>query len=309
MNVNKTGIVDPAAAFTCAWDDVSCKWDAWGVRLADTEYIGVVFAQWANIFIIIWTLILAYSTKFVFSFPFKMFDRSTKAQRLLVRAARKERTRKQREARKRMRKAQQAILSINRLKSLMHAKKDNEEEGEKKTVEEDKGETPAAAETKNVDDAMPAAKAADSTTDAGDVELTEVGDNNDNDELLNDKDLTPVFSSFDNQIVTADNKAMSILYTGFALSVMYAASGCRIPLDYDDEPMESLVDFLIYSTIGYFLLSTFVVLTAKILLFKVDIRRETLKGNLSVAITVAGICVATSITLRVSALPLFFGTR
>jgi uncharacterized membrane protein YjfL (UPF0719 family) len=100
--------------------------------------------------------------------------------------------------------------------------------------------------------------------------------------------------------VTADNKAMSILYTGFALSVMYAASGCRIPLDYDDEPMESLVDFLIYSTIGYFLLSTFVVLTAKILLFKVDIRRETLKGNLSVAITVAGICMATSITLRAS---------
>ena len=52
--------------------------------------------------------------------------------------------------------------------------------------------------------------------------------------------------------------------------------------------------------IGYCLLCITVLATTKILLFKVQVRKALLKGNLSVAITVGGICIATSINLRVS---------
>lgn len=54
--------------------------------------------------------------------------------------------------------------------------------------------------------------------------------------------------------------------------------------------------------IGYFLLCITFLATTKILLFKVHVRKALLKGNLSVAITMGGICLATSINLRVRVL-------
>jgi uncharacterized membrane protein YjfL (UPF0719 family) len=93
---------------------------------------------------------------------------------------------------------------------------------------------------------------------------------------------------------------MSVSFGSFVLSLTFAASGSRIPLDYADEALTSLRDFLLYSMLGYFLLCIVVVVTTKILLYKVDVRKELLVGNLSVAITIAGICVATAVNLRVS---------
>lgn len=69
-----------------------------------------------------------------------------------------------------------------------------------------------------------------------------------------------------------------------------------------DDPLESLISFLTFSMIGYFLLCITFLATTKILLFKVHVRKALLKGNLSVAITMGGICLATSINLRVRVL-------
>jgi uncharacterized membrane protein YjfL (UPF0719 family) len=157
----------------------------------------------------------------------------------------------------------------------------------------------ASGETKNTDSNETATAITDNSG-AGDVELVE-GD------AKKEKITTPAlvqnipqFRSFDHQIVQSDNKAMSILYAGFVVSVMYAASGSRIPTDYTDDALESLTSFLVFSMIGYVLICVTVMLTSKLLLFKINVRHEILQGNLSVAVTVAGICLATSINLRAS---------
>ena len=294
MSVNTTqNIVDANAGVSCAFDDMTCKFSAWGERLTDVEYIVEPFAQWGNLIVIFWTLALALSTKFVFSIPFVQLDKSTKAKREAIKSEKKDARIKARSARRKLKKAQRKIININRLKGglknltakLKEADaKAEKEEGETKEVTETVGETKETG-AKEVELVVK------STTEQITTKLVDV----------NGKIETPipVFSSFDFQIVKSDNKAMSILYAGFVVSVMYAASGSRIPTDYTDDVIQSLTDFLIFSSIGYVAMCVTVLITAKILLYKVNVRKEVLQGNLSVAVTVAGICIATAINLRV----------
>ena len=110
----------------------------------------------------------------------------------------------------------------------------------------------------------------------------------------------PVWRSFDHQIVLTDNKAMCIAYSSFVVAVMLACSGTRIPLDYDDDPLQSLMDFLLYSTLTYLLVMIACTLQSKLLLIKLNVRRELLKRNVSVALTFGGVCIASAINLRAS---------
>jgi hypothetical protein len=295
MSINSTGPASVATAtgVQCAFDDSTCKFAAFGERLTDVEYISAPFLQWGNIIIIIWTLALALSTKFVFSIPFKLYDQSTKAERDEQKRSKKEARTKARSARRKFKKAQKAVLSLGRLKALSSS---NMKANSDAAVVAEKDE--ASGETKNTDSNETATAITDNSG-AGDVELVE-GD------AKKEKITTPAlvqnipqFRSFDHQIVQSDNKAMSILYAGFVVSVMYAASGSRIPTDYTDDALESLTSFLVFSMIGYVLICVTVMLTSKLLLFKINVRHEILQGNLSVAVTVAGICLATSINLRV----------
>ena len=314
------------AAANCVWDDTDCQWELWGSKLLDVVYISVPLSQWSNIFIIIWTLMLAFSTKMgkrfpyflllfiifldsnfltshrkneAFSAPFLQYDKSTKAQRVLRKNARKEELLKAREARKRLKKAQRAVLSLTRLKSLPKvAEAAAASTSETTTAEPETGET-KDSKADAVQEAAPA-----TVTAADEIELQDMTDKSSTGAITKalaeaDEEI-PVFSSFDHQIVDADNKAMSVVFGSFVLSLMYAASGSRIPLDYSDDPLLSLVSFLTFSMIGYFLLCLVIVVSSKILLFKVNVRKELLKGNLSVAVTMAGVCGATAINLRVS---------
>jgi len=287
--------VNVTAGQTCAWNG-ECQWEEWGKKLSDTNYIGVVLAQWSNIVIIIWTLLLAYSTKGVFSLPFLWYDRTTKAERLRIKKERKDKIIAAREARKKFKRAKNKLKLFGGLGA-----KSRGEMKETTTAEKVSAEAPE----KKVDE-----KANDKKEDQ--VQAPEVSENemksltkdasmtNIKQELLKVNSEIPVFSSFDHQIVDSDNKAMSVSFGSFVLSLTFAASGSRIPLDYADEALTSLRDFLLYSMLGYFLLCIVVVVTTKILLYKVDVRKELLVGNLSVAITITGICVATAVNLRVS---------
>lgn len=75
------GDSNATAATTCMWDDADCKMTDWGTRITDSEYISMPFIQWGNIVVLLWTLLLAFSTKYVFSLPFVLFDKKTKKQR------------------------------------------------------------------------------------------------------------------------------------------------------------------------------------------------------------------------------------
>ena len=72
----------------------------------------------------------------------------------------------------------------------------------------------------------------------------------------------------------ADNKAMCIAYASFVVAVMLASSGCRIPLDYYHDALQSLIDFLLYSTISYMLLIVACVVQSKAFLIKLNVREE-----------------------------------
>lgn len=240
---------------------------------------------------------LSFSTKLVFSLPFLMYDRSTKAKRNQVRDERKKNVQEKRIARRRLRKAQKTVLASVKM-NLMAASKS-------KLAEADGAPEATAGEQKSDNaDKVDQTKKPESVADAGDVELKSLDQDKSQETiettLINEDAEIPVFSSFDHQIVAGDNKAMSVVFGSFVLSLTYAASGTRIPLDYSDDPLESLISFLTFSMIGYFLLCITFLATTKILLFKVHVRKALLKGNLSVAITMGGICLATSINLRVS---------
>lgn len=281
----------------CDWNS-ACQWDIWGEQLTNVEYISIPLQQWSNLVIIIWTLFLSFSTKLVFSLPFLMYDKSTKAKRNQVRKERKNNVQEKRLARRRLRKAQQTVLAsvkMNLMAAASNSKVAEEEGAPKATGGEQK-----AGNADKVDQT----EKPESVADAGDVELKSLDQDTSQETiestLIKEDEEIPVFSSFDHQIVAGDNKAMSVVFGSFVLSLTYAASGSRIPLDYSDDPLESLVSFLTFSMIGYCLLCITFLATTKILLFKVDVRKALLKGNLSVAITMGGICIATSINLRVS---------
>ena len=65
---------------------------------------------------------LSFSTKLVFSLPFLMYDRSTKAKRNQVRDERKKNVQEKRIARRRLRKAQKTVLASVKM-NLMAASK------------------------------------------------------------------------------------------------------------------------------------------------------------------------------------------
>jgi uncharacterized membrane protein YjfL (UPF0719 family) len=280
---------DTAAAGTCMWDDTDCKMADWGTRITDVEYISMPFVQWGNIVVLLWTLLLAFSTKYVFSLPFLMFDKGTKKERQAYRVGQ----RQKRDAKKRRMKklrAKVATIGGGGFAALAKAaaggevKDDSNTGGGDGASSGDKGielRNLSPASTPNSDDAP---------TSAADVAVT----------VSNLDAKFPVWRSFDHQIVLTDNKAMCVAYSAFVVSVMLACSGTRIPLDYDDDPMQSLMDFLLYSTLTYLLLMIACVMQSKLLLIKLNVRRELLKRNVSVALTFGGVAIASAINLRAS---------
>lgn len=267
---------------TCMWDDVSCKTNDWGTRLIDTEYIGIPFAQWGNIVVIIWTILLVFSTKFVFSIPFLLWDKKTKSTRQALRIKRKEK-RDAKKRRMRKLKAKVATLGGGGLAGLVKAASSGTmaSSGEKKSTTDGtssgQGSSDKSVELHNMSGA--------------DLSL-EVEDR--------DEEEVVVWRSFDHQIVLTDNKAISIAYSFFVVSVMLACSGTRIPLDYDDDPLQSLIDCLLYSTLTYVLLCAACLLQSKLLLMKLNVREQLLRRNKSVAITFSGIALASAVNLRAS---------
>ena len=286
---------------TCMWDDTTCKMNDWGSRLTDVEYISIPFVQWGNLVVLLWTLLLAFSTKFVFGLPFVLLDKQTKSERQMARKA----AREKRDARKRRMKklrANVAIVGGGGLVALAKAVSagalkgaadggdgeakqggDDNDTGEddSKTLELQKL-TPATSTTSNDAAASVSSNNISISVDANELDQSEF----------------IVWRSFDHQIVFSDNKAMCIAYAAFVTSVMMACSGTRIPLDYDDDPLKSLIDFLLYSTLAYLLLILACVYQSKLLMIKLDVRKELLKRNVSVAITFAGISLASAINLR-----------
>ena len=172
---------------------------------------------------------LSFSTKLVFSLPFLMYDRSTKAKRNQVRDERKKNVQEKRIARRRLRKAQKTVLASVKM-NLMAASKS-------KLAEADGAPEATAGEQKSDNaDKVDQTKKPESVADAGDVELKSLDQDKSPETiettLINEDAEIPVFSSFDHQIVAGDNKAMSVVFGSFVLSLTYAASGTRIPLDY-----------------------------------------------------------------------------
>ena len=213
----------------CDWNS-PCQWDVWGEQLTNVEYISIPLQQWSNLIIIIWTLMLSFSTKLVFSLPFLMYDRSTKAKRNQVRDERKKNVQEKRIARRRLRKAQKTVLASVKMNLLAAASKS-------KLAEADGAPEATAGEQKSDNaDKVDQTKKPESVADAGDVELKSLDQDKSPETiettLINEDAEIPVFSSFDHQIVAGDNKAMSVVFGSFVLSLTYAASGTRIPLDY-----------------------------------------------------------------------------
>ena len=213
----------------CDWNS-ACQWDIWGEQLTNVEYISIPLQQWSNLVIIIWTLFLSFSTKLVFSLPFLMYDKSTKAKRNQVRKERKNNVQEKRLARRRLRKAQQTVLAsvkMNLMAAASNSKVAEEEGAPKATGGEQK-----AGNADKVDQT----EKPESVADAGDVELKSLDQDTSQETiestLIKEDEEIPVFSSFDHQIVAGDNKAMSVVFGSFVLSLTYAASGSRIPLDY-----------------------------------------------------------------------------
>ncbi len=278
MSSGNVTAADDGEPWTRPWDNETCKMEDWGTRLTDTEYIGQPFLQWGNILIIFWTLLLAYSSRWVFSQPFLAHDKATKADRVAARDARRE---KRKALRRRMRKLKAKALTVGGgMAAAVKLAKAQAEEG---NAEEDAGEAKG-----------------DGDADGGGVELTPLSPV---DVVVDDgtaADQFAVFRSFDYQMVQGDNKAMGLLYAGFVVSLMLGCSGPRSPVDYDDPPLDSFVDFLLYSIIAYVLLGMAIVVQSKLLLPKVEVCKSLLQGNLSTAVTLAGICLATGINLNVS---------
>ena len=173
---------------------------------------------------------LSFSTKLVFSLPFLMYDRSTKAKRNQVRDERKKNVQEKRIARRRLRKAQKTVLASVKMTLMAAASKS-------KLAEADGAPEATAGEQKSDNaDKVDQTKKPESVADAGDVELKSLDQDKSQETiettLINEDAEIPVFSSFDHQIVAGDNKAMSVVFGSFVLSLTYAASGTRIPLDY-----------------------------------------------------------------------------
>ena len=173
---------------------------------------------------------LSFSTKLVFSLPFLMYDRSTKAKRNQVRDERKKNVQEKRIARRRLRKAQKTVLASVKMNLMAAASKS-------KLAEADGAPEATAGEQKSDNaDKVDQTKKPESVADAGDVELKSLDQDKSPETiettLINEDAEIPVFSSFDHQIVAGDNKAMSVVFGSFVLSLTYAASGTRIPLDY-----------------------------------------------------------------------------
>lgn len=284
------GDSNDTAASTCMWDDEDCKMEDWGLRLVDTEYISMPFVQWGNIVILLWTLLLAFSTKYAFSLPFIMFDKKTKRERQAYRV----RQRKKRDDKKRRMKKLRAKVATTGggLASLVVAAS-FQEGGDSKSTEEDVDGGNNASDGKALEMRKLSPSGSSSSGGAAsssDVAVT-VSD-------VNEK--FPVFRSFDHQIVLSDNKAMCVAYASFVVAVMLACSGSRIPLDYDDDPLQSLIDFLLYSSIAYMLLLVACVMQTKLLLIKLNVRKALLNRNISVALTFAGVALASAVNLRAS---------
>ena len=173
---------------------------------------------------------LSFSTKLVFSLPFLMYDRSTKAKRNQVRDERKKNVQEKRIARRRLRKAQKTVLASVKMNLMAATSKS-------KLAEADGAPEATAGEQKSDNaDKVDQTKKPESVADAGDVELKSLDQDKSPETiettLINEDAEIPVFSSFDHQIVAGDNKAMSVVFGSFVLSLTYAASGTRIPLDY-----------------------------------------------------------------------------
>ena len=108
----------------------------------------------------------------------------------------------------------------------------------------------------------------------------------------------PQFKGVDTELEQADNKAFAICYSGYMLGLCILLTGPRTPSDPSDDPMQTILDQLLWGFLGIVLLTLNFLVQNKVLLYSLNNVVETLHGNLFVAIVETSCFIGTSFNIR-----------
>ena len=248
---------------TCTRGDETCQWPLFAARLADTEYIGQTFSQYVIFILLIYIVLVIYVASHYYSIPYYLYEKRNGTKRKYM----KQEKQKEREAARAKRNADR------------------------------KARKPAATPRKKEDELQQTNPMAKQPSDVSDIDVL-VDDNKVR--LLNDpnREQYPQFKGVDAELEQADNKAFAISYAGYLLGLCILLTGPRIPSDPSDDPLQVIIDQLLWGFLGIVLLTFNFVVQNKILLYSLDNIVETLNKNLFVAIVEASCFIGTSFNIR-----------
>jgi uncharacterized membrane protein YjfL (UPF0719 family) len=250
---------------TCVRGEETCQWPLFSERLADTTYIGQTFSQYVNVILLLYIVLVIYVASSYYSIPYYLYERRYGNKRRKLKQEKLDERKANRAERKAKREAR---------------KPPKTPKGDEKVSDDDKdrAKDKQASSSSDINIVMDDGKT----------------------RLLNDpeKEDFPQFKGVLIELEQADNKAFAISYAGYLLGLCILLTGPRIPTDPSDDPLQVVVDQLLWGFLGIVLLTLNFLIQSKILLYSLDTVIETLNKNLFVAIVEASCFIGTSFNIR-----------